>query len=131
MPPCTGTGAISVLFFLFPYGQGSLPLVVLSLIFFALNVLFASTFTVVSILRYALYPSLWNKMLRHPTQNLFLACYPMGVTTLVNVSVVVLHQHLVFGNTSFVYFLWAVWWYDAIVSSICCFVGFHHMSVQL
>jgi tellurite resistance protein TehA-like permease len=122
-----GTGALSVLLFIFPYGQGSLTLTVLSLMLYGFNILLAILFTVISVLRFALYPELWNKVLRHPVQNVYLACYPMAVSTLVNASVVVLSDKLEFGGSSFVYFLWGLWWFDAVLSTACCFVGFHHM----
>jgi tellurite resistance protein TehA-like permease len=32
--------------------------------------------------RYLLWPSIWYAMLRHPSQSLFLGCFPMALSTI-------------------------------------------------
>lgn len=49
----------------------------------------------------------------------------MGVTTLINVSVVLVYQQDGVGGKGFLYFLWAIWWID-IVLSFCCLFGLVH-----
>ncbi|KII92396.1 hypothetical protein PLICRDRAFT_37173 [Plicaturopsis crispa FD-325 SS-3] len=122
-----GTGSISVLFHNFPYGTETTAVRVLSLIFFFLNLALAITCTVISIARYTLYTGLWSTMMRHPVQNLYLGCYPMGITTLINVAVGLIYQDLKWGGTGFLYFLWGVWWADVAASFVCCWMGVHYM----
>ena len=65
-----GTGIVSILLHGLPYNADWLYW--LSVIVFALNVGLFVVFTVISLLRYTLYPGIWGAMLRHPVQSLFL-----------------------------------------------------------
>ena len=65
-----GTGIVSILLHNFPFGARWLYW--LSVIVFCLNILLFVTFTIISALRYTLYPGIFNAMLRHPVQSLFL-----------------------------------------------------------
>ena len=71
-----GTGIVSVLLHNLPYNAQWLQYV--SYVFFAANVGLFTTFLVLSVLRYALYPEIWWAMIAHPGQSLFLGCFPMG-----------------------------------------------------
>lgn len=53
----------------------------------------------------------------------------MGATTLINVAVEVIHARYHVGGKGFLYFLWAMWWLDVVISFICCWVGLHFMYV--
>jgi len=65
-----GTGIVATLLHNFPYGVRSLD--VIANVVFCLNILLFGLFSVVSLLRYYLFPGLWSAMLRHPVQSLFL-----------------------------------------------------------
>ncbi|KNZ80513.1 Sulfite efflux pump SSU1 [Termitomyces sp. J132] len=63
-------------------------------------------------------------MLRHPTQSLYASCFPMAITTLINVSVDLINVR----DPRFLYFLWAIWWIDVFISVLCCWGLVHIMS---
>jgi tellurite resistance protein TehA-like permease len=114
-----GTGIVSILFHALAelYPSQSMPLEVLSIVFFVLNaVLFAVIFAI-SLLRYTLYPATWTLMLQHPVQSLFLGTLPMGLATLINMFVAVCVP--AWGGVT-PYIAWAVWWIDVVISVACC-----------
>jgi hypothetical protein len=82
-----GTGIVSILLHNLPYN--GIWLYWISVVFFAFNVLLFSTFLIISILRYAIYPERWGVMIRHPGQSLFLGTFPMGLATIINMIVFV------------------------------------------
>ncbi len=122
-----GTGAISILFYSFPYGNGSEEMKILSLLFFFLNLGLFIVFTAVTAARYVLFPDLWSIMLQHPVQSLYLGCAPMGVATMISVAASLIHEGYGFGGKPFIYFVWAVWWLDVAVSALCCWQLMHIM----
>lgn len=71
-----GTGIVSVLLHNLPYNAEWVQDI--SIAFFILNIGLFAAFTVISLLRYLLYPEIWGVMIKHPTQSLFLGCIPMG-----------------------------------------------------
>ena len=83
-----GTGATSALIHNFPYGQGSPVIRIFTLIIFFLNFVLFVVVSVATAARYALFPDVWSKMLRHPAQSLFVGAAPMGFCTLINIAVV-------------------------------------------
>lgn len=82
-----GTGIVSILMHNLPYNRRWLYWV--SVILFCLNVVLFILFFAISVLRYTLYPAIWNAMIRHPAQSLFLGTFPMGLATIVNMVVFV------------------------------------------
>lgn len=82
-----GTGAVSLLFHTFPYGNETKPMKVITLVIFLLNLVLFVVFTAITIARYFMFPDVWRLMMRHPVQSLYLGCFPMAGTTLINVSV--------------------------------------------
>jgi len=70
-----GTGIVSVLFNIFPYGARWLYW--LSVVVFALNVVLFLLACLVSLLRYTLWPEIWGVMINHPNQALFVGALPM------------------------------------------------------
>jgi len=82
-----GTGVVSVLLAIQPYTAEWLRL--LSTIVFVLNIVLFIAIFVASCLRYILYPEIWWMMLRHPVQSLFLGTCPMGLSTIINMVVLV------------------------------------------
>ncbi|KAF5385900.1 hypothetical protein D9615_002517 [Tricholomella constricta] len=115
-----GTGVISALASRFPFGAGSIALEVISLMFFFLNLFLFVIICGMTVARYWLYPEMWNKMLSHPGQGLFVGAFPMGVATLIN-SALTAHQDWSFAGTGFLYTLWAFWWADMAISFLCAF----------
>lgn len=111
-----GTGIVGQLFHILPYNGVGLHY--LSVIFFVLNVSLFTSFTIISVLRYTLYPEIWTAMIRHPTQSLFLGTFPMGFATIVNMFVFVCVP--AWGPWA-VTMAWAMWWVDVVVAVAICF----------
>jgi tellurite resistance protein TehA-like permease len=80
-----GTGIVSILLHNLPYNGRWLYWI--SVVIFCLNVALFSVFTLISIFRYTVYPEIWRVMIRHPAQSLFLGTFPMGLATIVNMTV--------------------------------------------
>ena len=104
---------------------------VFSLVFFFLNVSLFSLFAAFTVARYYLYPHIWAITLHHPVSSLYIGCFPMGVTTIINVAVDVINTRFNFGGKKFLYFIWAVWWIDVSISAVCCWGIVHIMFVGL
>ncbi|KAK1699988.1 voltage-dependent anion channel [Colletotrichum godetiae] len=104
-----GTGIVSVLLHNLPYNATWISHG-LAVTFFVLNIALFTVFTVITVLRYALYPEIWKAMVIHPAQSMFLGCFPMGFATIINMMVFVLG-----GNWA-----WAFWWLDAALSIATC-----------
>ena len=122
-----GTGGISALFVSFPYRQDSQPILTVALVFFSLNLFLFILFTILTIARYSMFPQSWHTMLRDPVTSLYIACFPMGISTLISVAVNPIHVVYGFGGRPFLYFLWAVWWADIAMSALCCWGLLHIM----
>lgn len=65
-----GTGIVAILLHNLPYN--GMWLYWVSVIIFAMNVVLFTSFAIISLLRYTLFPGLWACMIRHPVQSLFL-----------------------------------------------------------
>lgn len=115
-----GTGAVSTLFALFPYGANTSTSRALSTAVFLLNLFLFIIFSAVSITRYTRDPDIWRTMIRHPVQSLYLSTFPMGAATLISVGTTVLYGQYGFGGRAFLLALWGLWWIDVAVSSLCC-----------
>ncbi|KAF9024810.1 hypothetical protein BDZ89DRAFT_1068751 [Hymenopellis radicata] len=102
----------------------------MTLIFFFLNLCLFIGFTVISAIRYILWPDIWSIMIRNPVQSLFIGTFPMGATTLLNIAVSLINSQYGFGGKPFLYVLWALWWLDSAISVLCCWGVLHYMSVQ-
>ncbi|KAK2461164.1 hypothetical protein APHAL10511_006691 [Amanita phalloides] len=121
-----GTGGISNLFDVFPYGQGWL-MKALSLVLFFLNLSLFMVFTIWAIARYSSHPKDWVDVMHNPTLSLFWGCFPMGFTTIIDVGVNVLHEYFSFGGKVFVYSIWVMWWINLGISFACYWGIVHHM----
>jgi tellurite resistance protein TehA-like permease len=82
-----GTGIVSILLHNLPYN--GVWLYWISVAIFCCNVALFALFTVVTVMRYVLWPEIWMKMIRHPTQSLFIGTFPMGLATIINMVVFV------------------------------------------
>lgn len=125
-----GTGGISLLLCAFPYGQ-ELPMKVFSLVLFFLNLLLFCVFSVWAITRYYWYPEDWIELMNHPTLSLFLGCFPMSFTTILNVSIDVIYGYFGFGGKGFLYSIWILWWINVAVSSAYGWGMMHHMYAAI
>ncbi|CAE6522990.1 unnamed protein product [Rhizoctonia solani] len=108
-----GTGAVSMLLHNFPYGSRPI-LHGFGVAILILNLCLFGIFCCISAIRYIRYPGTFGLMCRHPVQSLYLGCFPMGFSTLINASLNA-HQTYQLGNR-FLYLLWGFWWLDAIVA---------------
>jgi tellurite resistance protein TehA-like permease len=82
-----GTGIVSILLHNLPYNGRWLYWI--SVIIFALNILLFVLFLSISVLRYFLYPGLWTAMIHHPVVPLFLGAFPIGLSTIIEMIVLV------------------------------------------
>ncbi|KIJ67708.1 hypothetical protein HYDPIDRAFT_83974, partial [Hydnomerulius pinastri MD-312] len=125
-----GTGSISILFHSFPYGADSQVMKAFTLVFFFLNLVLFVLFTAVSAARYILFPGIWDRMMRHPVQSLYLGTFPMGGTTLLTVAIADIYDTYNFGGRPFVYAVWVLWWVDVAISLLCCWGIVHIMKTR-
>lgn len=112
----TGTGVVPVLLHNLPYNADWIHW--LSVVLFALNVGLFMTFTVMTILRYILFPEIWGAMIRHPTHSLFLGVFPQALSTIINMMIFVCVAE--WGPWT-IYFAWGLWWLCAALSISTCF----------
>lgn len=110
------TGVISILLHQLPYNGSGLQII--SVVFFVLNLILFLLFTLISCLRYILYPQIFPAVLRHPHQSLFLATFPVGLATLINMTVLVCVP--VWGR-GMATFAWILWWIDSAMALTACF----------
>lgn len=74
-----GTGVVSILLHNLPYNAHWVWYI--SAVVFCLNIFLFITFSLITITRYVLYPEIWNVMIKHPSQSLFLGCIPMAFSS--------------------------------------------------
>ncbi|KAI8877885.1 hypothetical protein K501DRAFT_197146 [Backusella circina FSU 941] len=119
-----GTGILSVLLQVFPFQFRGLH--VIAIIVFVLNVVIYCIFTIMSIARYTMFPSVFSLMLNHSAQSLFLGTIPMGLTTIINFIIVGLTQHFDWAlNLAFV--LWCI---DLFLTLLSCLVVPYYIIVH-
>ncbi|KAK5056184.1 hypothetical protein LTR84_012737 [Exophiala bonariae] len=118
------TGVLSLLLHQLPYNGSWLQII--SVIFFVLNITLFVLFSIITALRYSMYPRLWPAVLRHPHQSLFLATFPVGLATLVNMTVLVCVPVWGHGMATFA---WVLWWIVSLLAlTTCCHLTFVIMS---
>ncbi|KAJ9612479.1 hypothetical protein H2200_004076 [Cladophialophora chaetospira] len=110
------TGVLSIMCHQLPYNGHWLQ--VISVIFFVTNLVLFLTFTILSVLRYSLYPQLFSAVLRHPHQSLFMATFPVGLATLVNMVVLVCAPEWGHGLATLA---WVLWWIVTVLALTTCF----------
>jgi tellurite resistance protein TehA-like permease len=87
----------------------------ISIVVFALNVAIFAVCSILSVLRYTLYPETLSAVLNEPAQSMFLSTFPMGLATIVNMVCFVCVP--AWGNWARD-FAWALWMVDACLSVI-------------
>ncbi|KAF7351341.1 Sulfite efflux pump SSU1 [Mycena sanguinolenta] len=123
-----GTGGVAGLISRFHFGQDSEAVKTLTLVFFFLNLLFFVAICGATIARYWMFPELWDAMLQHPAQSLFISTFPMGAATLINTALAI-NQNYSFSGLGFLYALWGFWWLDCAVSLVAAVGMLMVMSV--
>ncbi|CAE6457775.1 unnamed protein product [Rhizoctonia solani] len=122
-----GTGAVSMLLHNFPYGSQPV-LHGFSIAIFILNVCLFGLFCILSAIRYIKYSGTFELMYKHPVQSLYLGCFPMGFSTLINSS---LNAYQTYGLTdNFLYALWGLWWLDSILALAVYFLMLYIMVTR-
>jgi tellurite resistance protein TehA-like permease len=110
------TGIVSILLHQLPYNGNGLQII--SVVFFVLNLVLFILFTFISCLRYLYYPQIFKAVLRHPHQSLFLATFPVGLATLINMTVLVCAP--VWGD-GMATAAWVLWWIVSVMAVTTCF----------
>lgn len=100
-----GTGILSILLQNFPFQFNGLPTI--ALVIYIMNIVIFCVFTIMTIARYTIFPSVIQLMLKHSTQSLFIGTMPMGLTTITNFTIIVITHKFDWGlNLAFV--LWCI-----------------------
>ncbi|CDM28246.1 hypothetical protein DTO013E5_3848 [Penicillium roqueforti] len=107
-----GTGIVSVLMVSIPFDTPVL--YYLSIVFFLLNAVLFTLAFITSVLRYTLYPEIWQVMIQDPTNSLFLGTIPMGFATLIEMWVLVCVP--IWGEWAKT-FAWALWMIDVVAAA--------------
>ena len=119
------TGVLSIMLHQLPYNGHWLQII--SVVFFVFNLVLFVLFTFISCLRYIWYPELIRVVLGHPHQSLFVATFPVGLATLINMIVLVCAP--AWGNGMAI-FAWVLWWIDGVLALATCFHVTWLMSVS-
>ncbi|ROT40635.1 hypothetical protein SODALDRAFT_376410 [Sodiomyces alkalinus F11] len=110
-----GTGVVSILLHTLPYNARWISHGV-AIAFFVLNIVVFIIFTVMSIMRYTLYPEIWTAMLGNHEESILLGCFPMGLATIIDMMISTCYH---WGDW-LLYLAWALWWFDVILSVATC-----------
>ncbi|ORY81405.1 voltage-dependent anion channel, partial [Protomyces lactucae-debilis] len=116
-----GTGAVAQLLYTMPYrGPGQQ---VAGLVFFFLNVVLFTLFTLATIIRYIMFPNIPQIILHHPSESLYVGAIPMAFATLINMAVYAGHQL----GQGVITLALVGWWIDAVISLTTCFLVTYFM----
>ncbi|KAL7930203.1 voltage-dependent anion channel [Trichoderma chlorosporum] len=125
-----GTGIVSILLYKLPYNGTWLYWI--SVVVFVLNLALFVLFTFISALRYLIYPGLFMAMIRHPAVPLLLGAFPIAISTIVEMIVLVCVP--AWGHWA-ITLAWTLWWIDIAISIVICyyipFVAMHTHDVKL
>jgi tellurite resistance protein TehA-like permease len=110
-----GTGILSILLHQLPYNGEWLQR--LSEILFALNVLLFIIFTVMSGLRFTMYPELIGALFRDKKGSFFLGAVPTGLFTII-IMIVLVCAHW---GTGMITLAWTLWWINTVISIVVFF----------
>lgn len=120
-----GTGILSILLFNSPYQFDGLPTI--AGVIFGINVVVFVVLLIFTILRYTIWPSLLPLMLTHPV-NLFTGTFPMGLATLVTMTV---NSLVPLYGYSYILLAYILWYITVTISLITCIgIPFIQMSRQ-
>ncbi|KAH7014160.1 voltage-dependent anion channel, partial [Microdochium trichocladiopsis] len=117
-----GTGIVSILLFTFSetYPDSQALLFQLSVFFFGLNIFLYSVILSATVLRYVFYPKFFVMMISDPGQAMYLGTMPMGLATLITMTVnVIVPRFDTATSTGWATTAWAIWWIDVVISLAC------------
>ena len=106
-----GTGVVSLLFITISWKADWLYW--LSVVFFVLNLIIFALASIVSILRYTLYPEIWSVMIHDPNNSLFLGTIPMAFATLIESLIFLCCPYWGEWATTLA---WILWMFDSIAA---------------
>ncbi|OLY77654.1 Sulfite efflux pump SSU1 [Smittium mucronatum] len=121
-----GTGITGILIYTTPYDFNGCHGIGKAI--FALNCILFISFTIISVIRYTVYPYTFNLMLSHPGQSMFVGTIPMGLATILN-SVVFMfpkENHPWAPNLAFVLYFIDV----ALMLFSCLVVPFYKLTIH-
>ena len=111
-----GTGVISILLHTAPHKFRGMA--VIGTVFYVANIALFLLFTALTAARYIIFPWAFGRMIRHPSQSLFLGTIPMALATLVNATVLIAVP--AYGQWARD-LAWALWWLDVLLTLLCTF----------
>lgn len=114
-----GTGVVSTVLNNSPFQFPGLK--VIAHIIFGIDAVLFTTFLLLTIARYTIWPHKFKEMLAHPAQSLFVGTFPMAMSTIINESVFELFPLYTGNKESLISFLVVFWYIDVIVSISTCF----------
>jgi tellurite resistance protein TehA-like permease len=82
--PTQGTGIVNTLLFDLPWKATHPTFRAIGAAFLVFDMGLFISFTIISLLRYSLYPAFFLVMLKHETHSLFLGTIPMGFVTIIS-----------------------------------------------
>ncbi|KAG1450312.1 hypothetical protein G6F56_008386 [Rhizopus delemar] len=119
-----GNGIVAILLQGFPFQFKGLSTI--SFVVFMINVVVYCIFTVITILRYILFPSIFKLMIAHPSQSLFIGTIPMGLTTITNYTALTLIDKYSWGmNLAF-----TLWCIEFAMTTVSCFLVPYYFIVH-
>lgn len=86
---------------------------ILADVFFVLNISLFALFSIITAARYIMYPQILHSVIRHPHQSLFLASFPVGFATIINMMVLACAPAWGKGWATAA---WVLWWIDGILA---------------
>ncbi|RCH98435.1 hypothetical protein CU097_013814 [Rhizopus azygosporus] len=111
-----GTGIVAILLQTFPFQFSGLQTI--ALVLFLFNVVIYSVFTIITVLRYVLFPTIFFLMLQHPAQSMFVGTIPMGLTTITNFVTIALTDKYAWAlNLAF-----TLWCIEFALTLVSCFL---------
>lgn len=108
-----GTGILGILIYNLPYQFSGQYYVAVA--FYVLDAFLFTIFLLITLLRYYLYPWVFMKMVSSG-QGLFVGTFPMGLATIVNLTVLIAVPY--FGDWA-VTLSWVLWWLDVVITVVC------------
>ncbi|KAI0320789.1 voltage-dependent anion channel-domain-containing protein [Amylostereum chailletii] len=123
-----GTGILSNVFTNFPYGRETSGVRFVAALFLFFNLLLFAVFTLISLLRLAVYPKQVSRTLNSPVHAVYFSTVPMAATTLINVTLNLVYNGYRYGGASFVYGIWVVWWINVAATLFCSYGLVHTMA---
>lgn len=102
-----GTGICNILLFLLPWHSTHAAFQAIGAAFLVIDLVLFLSFSMLTILRYTMYPQIFWAMLTHPVHSLFIGTIPMGFVTLVS-GIALLGDS--YGLTGSTYAAAGMWW---------------------